>query len=559
MRGLQGGGKARFGSVGGAGAPGAALYLMPPPNGVNDLPAFLAILAQAAVTGGVIRFRHSTVSLPYKSPTGFVLDTCEGITLQGAGASLSGTVGTVLCHTGARAKDEATVKLLSCNHCTVQGFGFLSTVSGAEYACLIGRTVGGDCVECFVFDCEIYGHAAAAPVATSATSINLSTVVNVATAVTLSAASVPYAVNSQLMLASRGGFGMMVGEITGIVGNVVTFIPRDVFGTATRTDWDVLQPYSGVYIGAAEFCGVDRCLATLCYNSFRVNGVGGYSGASNGTSAPLGPSFRSDTSSSYIQIFGNAEYNLNYQWTVALYVNGALNFEAAVGMGDQYTKGIPYVLRGIQCGRVHNLNAQSPGGGSVFVISVEGCTALAIDTVRAAVPAGGFVLNVSGNTQCRVTNLRDAVGGMVTFGSGNNLGFIEWWDVAAARLNFGYADFQFITTRYGSRVLSSNVVLSNGANNNITLGNGFGNITGPTAAFSISGFAPQLDGQQVYFEYAGAQQMTLVHNAVSAVGARLFCPTGADIVLAAPPAGGFHYLKLMYSSRVGGWLVTLPR
>lgn len=529
-------------------------YNMPLPNGTDDSAAFAAQLAKAAVTGGVIQFRQGV----YKSPTGFFLDHVNGVVLRGYGISGAGVIGTTLVRTGARAVDSSTVKMISCAGCGVRDMNIASTASGAENGVLIGTDGATDSVLCYVDNCNFFGNAAAVPVATSATSVNLTTAAGVPQAITLNAVTVPYVAGTKVLIASRGGNGMAWGNVVSLVGNVLTFTPIDTFGAGAQTDWDVLQAYDAVYIAGSEFCAVSRSLATLCYNSFRLGGVASYSDPSNGTSSPIGPSFRSDTSASYIKLFGNAEVNITYNWTVALYANGVLNFEASIGIGDAYGKGIPFVLRSIQNGFVHGLNCAT-ATGSVFAMSMEACSAVNVDGFAASIPSGAFINNIASNSQCRATTLYPGVGGMLTFGSANFLGFVEWYDVSLAQLNFNFATMQFLTLRFGYCFPSVDMPLANGKNNNVSLSSGTQRITGPTGAFGLTGNPPAANGQRVTFYYTGTQIMTLYHNdAGSPAGNRYRCPTGADVVLL-PVAGGFISYDLLYSSSDACWLVILPR
>ena len=78
-----------------------------------------------------------------------------------------------------------------------------------------------------------------------------------------------------------------------------------------------------------------------------------------------------------------------------------------------------------------------------------------------------------------------------------------------------------------------NLTLANGANPDVDVGNAsMLLITGPTGAFSISGFTNGEEGRLLVVIYTGTQAMTITNNAGSAVGNRIVTCSGADIVCA---------------------------
>ncbi len=527
-------------------------FLMPPPNGVDDLPAYTSLLTALKAQGaGTILFRNGV----YRSPEGFQLDHDEGITLKGVGTSVSG-IGTRLRNTGPRTPRSACIKFVSCNNCFVYDLGVESSVSGPENGILISGDGYTDANYCRVYNVEAYGYESSIPLATSTTSITINTVVNTPVSITISALTVPYTIGTDLLLCSRSGNGFLQGTITSSSGTSITFIPIDAFGVGTYTDWDVLQSMNGIIIASSELCTIDNCTATLCYNSFLMGGVGGIITESCATSAPLGPSFRTRDTSSYVKIFGNAEYNLHYDYTVALIADGAINFEASVSMGDGFLTGEPFILRNIQAGNVYNLNAQSSTTG-LSVITIEACQGVSISGIYGGIVSGNFVKNKGLNGNCSITGLFNADNTMETFDSNDFSGFVQWYDYQTAKLNFNFSSFQFITSRFGMNIPSQTINLSNGSNNNISLSSGFQVIIGPTSAFGITGFAPHVDGQVIDFVYAGTEILTLYNNnSGSTVGNRLLSATGADIVYT-PIIGGFISFKIMYSNSLNGWLILI--
>ncbi len=99
--------------------------------------------------------------------------------------------------------------------------------------------------------------------------------------------------------------------------------------------------------------------------------------------------------------------------------------------------------------------------------------------------------------------------------------------------------------------------LSNGANNDISLGAiaySLYRITGPTAAFTISGIVPVTgsDGQLVTFENTTAQTMTLVHDAVSTAANRIYCPGAKNFII----VGQYSTVTLQYNKTQSRWVLT---
>jgi hypothetical protein len=98
--------------------------------------------------------------------------------------------------------------------------------------------------------------------------------------------------------------------------------------------------------------------------------------------------------------------------------------------------------------------------------------------------------------------------------------------------------------------------LANGANNNITLGtnpSSFYRITGPTAAFNISGIIPisAADGQIITLENTTAQNFTIVHNATSTAANRIFCPGSTNLNL----SGQYSTITLTYNASQTRWII----
>jgi hypothetical protein len=84
--------------------------------------------------------------------------------------------------------------------------------------------------------------------------------------------------------------------------------------------------------------------------------------------------------------------------------------------------------------------------------------------------------------------------------------------------------------------------LSNGANTDITLPTGtFITITGPSAGFSINGFASPTNGRLITLYNSVAQDMTITNDATSTAANRILTLTGADVALTGVCVAMFQY------------------
>lgn len=81
----------------------------------------------------------------------------------------------------------------------------------------------------------------------------------------------------------------------------------------------------------------------------------------------------------------------------------------------------------------------------------------------------------------------------------------------------------------------SALALANGANNDLVVSSAFARITGPSGAFSVTGFvAPTADGTRLDLFNTTAQAMTIANEGGTSTAAnRIKTLTGADVVLAA--------------------------
>lgn len=90
---------------------------------------------------------------------------------------------------------------------------------------------------------------------------------------------------------------------------------------------------------------------------------------------------------------------------------------------------------------------------------------------------------------------------------------------------------------------SSALTLANGANSDIVISTNVKlRITGPSGAFSVSGFAaPANDGRWLVLYNSTAQNMTITNNATSSAANRILTMTGADVALTGASVASFFY------------------
>ena len=93
--------------------------------------------------------------------------------------------------------------------------------------------------------------------------------------------------------------------------------------------------------------------------------------------------------------------------------------------------------------------------------------------------------------------------------------------------------------------------LVNGANNDVAISKSFVRITGPTLAYSISGFTNGVDGTMLTLINTVAQTLTITNLATSAAGNQIDTLTGADIVLAATRKSSARFV---YDGSSAKWL-----
>jgi hypothetical protein len=96
------------------------------------------------------------------------------------------------------------------------------------------------------------------------------------------------------------------------------------------------------------------------------------------------------------------------------------------------------------------------------------------------------------------------------------------------------------------------LTLANGANTDIALPVGrFITITGPTGAFSITGFASPVNGREIVLYNSVAFDMTITNDATSTAANRILTLTGSDVALT-----GVCVAKFTYSAVSSRWILT---
>lgn len=188
-----------------------------------------------------------------------------------------------------------------------------------------------------------------------------------------------------------------------------------------------------------------------------------------------------------------------------------------------------------------------------------------------AVHGYGEILNITGNT------LEGGVQRVFTDGSGtiNMLRCAGNYSTAALTalstvpnivhfnsLDYGNIEFSAATIvkLFASAVfcgVPANLPCANGNNPNLSPTGVNMTITGPTTAFTLDGlsaFPSSQDGQLIWLEYRGAQQMTVKHLSGAAVAFPFRTATGADIVFPANSGGSAVRLGLAFMT--DSWVVV---
>jgi hypothetical protein len=123
-------------------------------------------------------------------------------------------------------------------------------------------------------------------------------------------------------------------------------------------------------------------------------------------------------------------------------------------------------------------------------------------------------------------------------------------DVVVVSNETGSAGLWRVLEHHRTNALGT-LTLANGANNDVALpGNRTIRITGPTGAFSVSGFAGGTDGDRRTLINGTSQNMTITNDATSTAANRILTQTGADVTQTAQSA-----VEIIYSGTDSRWLV----
>lgn len=193
-----------------------------------------------------------------------------------------------------------------------------------------------------------------------------------------------------------------------------------------------------------------------------------------------------------------------------------------------------------------NVECDDPGGGSGFSF-----------VMADAIGNYGVGYLIGGHNSIQLQSPYN--NGAAAFGSislqigqstgGSYAGLIVSPTAAGLPYNEFYAS---ISTRPGA------LTCANGANNNLVIPavtsggpTSFARITGPTGAFSISGFVALADGEHLWVYNTTAQDMTITNKAGSGAGSQINTLTGADVTLT-----GESMAHFIYDVTTGYWLLA---
>jgi len=197
-----------------------------------------------------------------------------------------------------------------------------------------------------------------------------------------------------------------------------------------------------------------------------------------------------------------------------------------------------------------------------------------VGTPKAVLTHGGWIgvgispptapLHISSGTSSQIKIRHNAAGGVAQIvfeSSGASARGAVGFDNSTDKLYLGNASAVVLTWDQVGRVSLAGTVgfnrqgitLANGDNNNVAHANTFLRVTGPTAAFALTGFVAGGDGDVLYLYNSVFQTMTVKNlNAGSAIGNRILTLTGADVVLRATANS---FVSLIYDTGVGAWIL----
>lgn len=104
---------------------------------------------------------------------------------------------------------------------------------------------------------------------------------------------------------------------------------------------------------------------------------------------------------------------------------------------------------------------------------------------------------------------------------------------------------------FGTPNSTTQLVLANGANNNLTINANFGRISGPSGAFSVTGIGGGYDGAVTKLYNTTSQVMTVPNNSGSSTAGNKILTGQGDMTVA-----GVGTVTLTYSASDAAWIVT---
>jgi hypothetical protein len=279
---------------------------------------------------------------------------------------------------------------------------------------------------------------------------------------------------------------------------------------------------------------------------------GGWSNTASGEEATVGGGY-ADTASGRNATVGGGYFNTASEW------------HATVGGGDSNTaSGYEATVGGGYSNTASGLWATVGGGGDNTASGVEatvgGGQGNTASVLSATVPGGyadtaGGDYSFAAGDRVRITSAGD-----YTFAFGSN-----FTTSASHAVIFHDTDTPIkvgiqTTTPNTTTDINGDIAWRagsfsavNGSNNNISIGaRSFVRITGPNAAFSITGIAGGQDGKIVILYNTTAQNMTIANNnANSLAGNRIYTMTGLDEATV-----GTGNITLIYDATDQKWIVT---
>jgi hypothetical protein len=201
-----------------------------------------------------------------------------------------------------------------------------------------------------------------------------------------------------------------------------------------------------------------------------------------------------------------------------------------------------------------DLSPQTSGVGvrSAQIAAVNtagGSTRLAFRTANGAAPVEALAIGVSGGIYTPGATGTDkglnTINATTLYEAGTSLA-AKYAGLSGAV----FAGSVQVTLRFARA--RSTITLANGLNSNTAITSSYIRITGPTAAFSIGGFIPGFDGEEIWLYNMTAFAMTIVNEDASSTAAyRIATKSGANVVLAAAQS----YAHLIWDGGASRWIL----